>query len=234
MTARELSPSFRYDQAAVLTDIIAGCARARGARSLLDIGAGNGTVAIPVSRCVRRYLAVEQCQASAALLRAARLDVVTASFPVAIDERFDLVVSSHSIPEGGASLYPPFLAAAWDRVMPGGLLLIVTFKGPDDPAIPRLSQEILGRARGTDPRYALMLKILETFGTMTVARRNSHVETTEFADVASFFGGWFWPTSAPEHRIAAKLRAAVDERFLACGTYRVPTQHFVIATERAR
>ena len=234
MTGRQLSPAFRYDQAAVLADIITGHVRERGARTLLDIGAGSGEVAIPVSRCVRRYVAVEQCPSSAALLHDAGLDVVAATFPVAIGERFELVVSSHSIPEGGAAKYPPFLAAAWERVMPGGLLLIVTFKGPGDPAIPRLAEELLGRANGTDARYTLMLQILETFGVVTVGTRNSYVETDDFADVAAFFGGWFWSTDEQQRRYLPQLRAAVDRRFLTAGSYRIPTQHFVIATEKAR
>lgn len=227
-----LSPSFRYDQAAVLSDVIVSRARARGARTLLDIGAGDGSVAIPLSRSVQRYVAVEEEPSRAVALQDAGLDTIVATFPIDLDERFDMVVSSHSIPEGGVSLYPPFLSAAWDRVAPGGLLLIVTFKGSDDSAIPRLAQELLGCTHATDHRYTAMLRMLETYGNVTVEKRNSHVETADFADVAAFFGSWFWKTSEQQRDIEPKLRAAMDARFRHDGTYRIPTQHLVIAAEK--
>jgi cyclopropane fatty-acyl-phospholipid synthase-like methyltransferase len=229
-TDLNVTSSFRYDQPAVLADCIIGCVRARGARTLLDIGAGDGAVAVPVSREVDRYLAVEADPSSSEKLRQAGLEVVTATFPVTLGERFDIVVSSHSIPEGGVESYAPFLAAAWEHVAPNGLLLIITFKGSDDSAIVRLSQELLGRTYRTDHRYLAMLDILRTYGTVEITKCSSHVETDEFSDVAAFFGTWFWKTDEQEARCKPILRAALDERFRVGDTYRVPTEHLVIST----
>src|SRR5262245_55562927 len=71
--------------------------RDRGVSSLLDIGAGNGELALPLSQQVKRYLAVEPNFAHAAVLRNLCLQVIEKPFPCQIDETFDMVVASHVI-----------------------------------------------------------------------------------------------------------------------------------------
>ncbi len=96
--------------------------RGRGATSLLDIGAGAGELAVPLSSLVRRYCAVEHKGIYAALLRARGLHVIESSFPVAIDSLFDFVLISHVLPRQPVE-YEPFLQSAWSVVAPGGALL---------------------------------------------------------------------------------------------------------------
>jgi predicted RNA methylase len=64
--------------------------------SLLDIGAGTGSVAVPVASRIPRYLAVEQDPTSARALRNRGLSVLEATFPQPIAERFDMVVCSQT------------------------------------------------------------------------------------------------------------------------------------------
>ncbi|MBV8823953.1 MAG: class I SAM-dependent methyltransferase [Hyphomicrobiales bacterium] len=227
-----LSPSFSWDQAEVLVDSIIRIVRERGTKSLLDIGAGGGSVAVPVAKQVARYLAIEQDPSHCAALRRAGLNVVEATFPVEIDERFDLVVSSHSVPEGNVELYEPFLDQAWRLVAPGGLLLIITFKGSNDSSIVRLSEELLSRKYEIDNRYTVMLKILNTFGTVTITERNSHVETAEFSDIAALFGGWFWTTEEKEAKYKPALHKVMEDRFKIGGKYRVPSKHLLVVTDK--
>jgi SAM-dependent methyltransferase len=220
----------RWDQAEVLAACILRFARERGARSVLDIGAGRGPVAVPVAAAASRYLAVEQDRTSAAALRAAGLDVVEATFPVALDETFDLVVSSHSIPEGDVVLYEPFLAGAWKLVASGGMLLIITFKGSNESPIRALSSELLGGTLGLDDRYVTMLRILREYGEVEITKIRSHVETDDFASFAELWGSWFWRTGEQRASVEPMLRAAADARFKDAGRYRVPEEHLVVAT----
>src|SRR5665213_2329563 len=204
----------RWDQAEVLTACILGFVRDRRARSVLDIGAGRGLVAVPVAAAVKRYVAVEKEPSGAEALRAAGLDVVQGTFPVALDERFDLVVSSHSIPEGGVAL------------------LIVTFKGSTESPIRKLSAELLGVTHGVDDRYTAMLRILREYGDVEITKTCSHVETDDFASFTDLWGSWFWRNDEQRAAIEPVLRAAADERFNVGGRYRVPEEHVVVATAK--
>ncbi len=216
----------------MLANTIVGFVTERGARSLLDIGAGSGGVAVPVARSVERYVAVEQDPIAAQALRDAGLDVVEATFPVEIRDRFDLVVSSHSIPEGGVELYEPFLSRAWERVAPGGLLLVITFKGSNDSPLFRLSERVLRRTYAVDPRYTAMLEILAGYGDVRIAKTRSHAETTEFSDIAALYGPWFWRSDDEAVRNEPLVRAALDDGFTVGGTYRFPSEHHVIAVAK--
>jgi cyclopropane fatty-acyl-phospholipid synthase-like methyltransferase len=223
-----LSPSYRYDQTEVVARIIVGFAKARDATSLLDIGAGNGAVARQIAISVKRYLAVEEDQARAQNLRRAGLDVIHARFPVEIDQRFDMVVSSHSIPEFDFSYYGPFLGAAWKLLVPGGLLLIITFKGDIGSPVIQLAEELAGRNYQPDRRYPFMIELLKTYGEVIVSRVDSHVESEEFSDIAKFFGHWLWNNAEQEAQITPRLRTALDSRFRHDGRYRVATPHTVV------
>jgi 2-polyprenyl-3-methyl-5-hydroxy-6-metoxy-1,4-benzoquinol methylase len=98
--------------------------------SLLDIGAGNGEVAVPISEQVGVYVAVEQDPKYAAMLQNAGKKVVEQAFPVEVQGSYDLVVMSHiisNISGNYATLVPP----AWELVRPDGHLLVVTHRGTE-------------------------------------------------------------------------------------------------------
>jgi len=95
--------------------------------SVLDIGAGNGDVAIPLSRQVDSYLAVEQNPEYADELEAAGLEVVSRDFPTNINSQFDLVIMSHVISHTAGN-YRTLLPPAWELVKPDGHLLVVTHR----------------------------------------------------------------------------------------------------------
>jgi SAM-dependent methyltransferase len=229
-----LSPSFRCDQGEVLTEGILSFVRERGSGSLLDIGAGTGNVAAPLSREVPRYLAIEQDTSRYQCLRQLGLNVIQATFPIKLAERFDMVVASHSIPEADAELYEPFLTQAWDLVEPGGLFLIITFKGRGGTPISRLSEEITGRKWKDDYRYQLMIDILRTCGEISITEIVSHVKSEEFSDIATVFRSWFWKTEEEEARIRPLLQSAMESRFKNGSEFCVPTPHRIVATSKTR
>ena len=69
-----------------------------GAQSLLDIGAGNGDLAIPLSELVTTYLAIEPKPDFAAKLMANGIKVINSAFPCDFGGTFDAVLASHVIP----------------------------------------------------------------------------------------------------------------------------------------
>lgn len=98
--------------------------------SLLDIGAGDGSLAWPLSKLVEKYMAVERDPAHANMLRAGRLPVWESDFSVhgseIRDGIFDIVLVCHSLPEEAAAR-EIFIREAYRKVAPGGRLIVVTF-----------------------------------------------------------------------------------------------------------
>lgn len=224
-----------YDQGSVLAGTITGFARRIGAASLLDIGAGGGAVACELARSVDTYLAVEQDGARARALSRLGVPVIEGTFPLAVEGRFGLVVSSHSLPEEGGAAYPPFLEAAWALVAPGGSLLITTFKGIEDSPVMRLAAAVRGRPFRPDSRYALVRDWIARQGRWGEDIVTSHVETDDYGRIEEFFGHWFWRDEAERRERRAPVRRLVDAEFLRNGRYRMPTPHNVIwATKSAQ
>jgi hypothetical protein len=114
-------------------------------RSILDIGAGDGRLAVPVAQLVESYVAVEADEARAEALLESGLSVIQGRFPdVDVPGNFDLVVASHSIPDS-EMMYERFLGSAWGRVRGlHGCLLVITFVGS------RSSRRELARYLGID------------------------------------------------------------------------------------
>lgn len=99
-----------------------------GARSLLDIGAGNGDLAVPLSETVQNYIAIEPNSHFAFRLKNRGLTVFEAPFPWASTGNLsaDIVVASHVVPwelEEGER----FIRAAWRCVNPGGAFVMITY-----------------------------------------------------------------------------------------------------------
>lgn len=94
--------------------------------SILDIGAGSGDLAIPLSRMVERYVAIEQRPDYVKTLRNGKLQVVEGVFPCDVSGCFDVVLSSHSISWGREKM-ELFVREAIKRVAKGGVFLLVTY-----------------------------------------------------------------------------------------------------------
>jgi len=234
--APDVSPSFYYNQLAILAGTIIRYGRKSNARSLLDIGSGRIEVAYPISQSVDRYVGVEQDAEVVRGLRRVGLDVIEATFPAGLEalenQRFDLVVASHSIPEAGWQAYEPFLDRAWDFVAPSGVLLIITFKGAHDSPMLQVREELLNRTVEPDDRYTAMMERLATYGRVEVEKQRSHVTTDQFSDIGAFFGGLLWTSPEEERMRTPQLRQIADRRFREGERFCIPTDHLVIATSK--
>ncbi len=97
-----------------------------GIGSVLDIGAGNGDLAIPISKLVRRYVAIEPVSKYAARLKENGITVIESFFPCDIRETFDLALISHSLP-WKPEKYEPFLLEAAKLLKERGEILAITY-----------------------------------------------------------------------------------------------------------
>jgi hypothetical protein len=221
-----LSEGLSYNQRAVLAAIVTREILTAGAGSLLDIGAGPPEAAVPLAAQVETYLAVERDPRHALHLRQAGLSVGEATFPVSLGRSFDLVVSSHSIPEEDVSLYDAFVDAAWEAVRPGGVLLIITFKGPHG-GLGALRTEVTGRKHGY-AEYAALMTLLQGRGPIEEELVPSHAKSTDVADLTAFFAGWLFQSDAEARTGRRKLQDVLKRGYCRDGVYAVPTNHNVI------
>ncbi|MEK7579018.1 MAG: class I SAM-dependent methyltransferase [Patescibacteria group bacterium] len=150
--------------------------------SLLDIGAGNGLLSIPLSKSVKRYLAVEPTEKFAGRLKKAGLEVICSTFPVRIDGQFDMVLSSHVI-SYRQKYFRSFIRRAWKLVKPGGVFLLVTFRGQGDDW--DTFTKSLGEDRSVKRQGRLddILELLRSLGEVQIRKVVTHVRSKSLDDM---------------------------------------------------
>ena len=223
-----LSSRFHYNQPEVLVKNIGTYIDQVKAKSLLDIGAGHSTTAIPLSQKVHRYLAIEENGTRAEELRASGLDVVVGTFPLPLSEEFDMVLSSHSVPEGKLNLYNSFLSSAWEVLNPQGTLLVVTFKGSRGDTV-LLREEITRLKVGPDPQLAAIMQNLASRGNVRVEMINSYLQSPEVDDIVAFIARSIFWSGDEEERHLPQLQEILTLRYKINGCYIFPTQHLFIS-----
>jgi len=208
-----------------------------GVRSVLDIGAGNGDLAIPLSQCCQRYQAVEKHPEYAKILRLAHIPVVEVAFPVRIGETYDLVLLSHVLARAQEK-WQPVLDAAWETVEPSGTLLIVTYRGGEDDWT-KLVRGI-GRDESDYNRttYQLLLSYLQNLGNVRVDRLESVVSSASLDEMVGALS--FVASGGVDERKAEFLeQRQIVEQLLnrryrhEDSTYRFPFQHYLVQVKRA-
>jgi cyclopropane fatty-acyl-phospholipid synthase-like methyltransferase len=179
----------QYHQKSALLHNIADQIRLAGAQSLLDIGAGRPSMALPLSKHVRRYCAIEASAECVDELRRATLDTIHGRFPVPMDETYDFVLASHSLPQHSIEDCSHFLTAAWECTAEDGTMLIVTFKGNKGP-IETLRSELLGGPSQPDREFDGIVERCQSMGTTHIKPVNSFIEAHSAADIAEFIAPW--------------------------------------------
>jgi hypothetical protein len=222
-----------YHQKTALVDNVSRYIRDLSARSLLDIGAGTLETALPLSKLVDRYHAIEQDPRSAVQLENAGLSVSRGTFPLAVDGTYDLVLSSHSVPERSIESYAPFLSSAWQLTGQGGLLLVITFKGSRGD-LGDVRQELLGRALLASEEHDTIMRIFRQLGgTVQTERVNSYVEANSPESIASFFEPWLSQDPEVRESIHRAFIRIVETRYKVRGDLFVfPTQHLFLGCRR--
>ncbi|WP_375412061.1 class I SAM-dependent methyltransferase [uncultured Bradyrhizobium sp.] len=222
-----------YHQKAAIVDNVTRYIRDLAARSLLDIGAGGAETALPLSKLVDRYHAIEQNPHYAARLENAGLKVSRGTFPLALDETYDLVLSSHSVPELLIEPYAAFLSSAWRLTAPGGLLLVITFKGSRGD-LAEVRQELLGEPPAPSEEHDTIMRNFQRLGgRVRTERVNSYVEARKPGHIASFLEPWLTQDPAMQASIHHAFTGIVETRYkVRDGLYVFPTQHLFISCRR--
>jgi SAM-dependent methyltransferase len=220
----------RYNQKELLLEEISKYVEDRQARSLLDIGAGDGALAIPLSKKVEHYLAIEPRPERAEALRAAGLRVIEAVFPCEVPGEYDLVVASHSLPEDPGH-WQPFLQAAWLLVRPGGMLLVATFKGVRDASYD-LHRELGFISSVEDADRKELEKIMASFGSLERRFPVSVMEAENLNDMTDAVSLSTGGTDEEKKEYRPKLEKILEERYKKGDTYFFPTEHMLLAVSR--
>ncbi|MEN9337748.1 MAG: hypothetical protein RIQ41_62 [Candidatus Parcubacteria bacterium] len=206
------------------------------AGSLLDIGAGNGELALPLSKKVEQYVAVESKTTFVSLLKEGGLRVIEGRFPVDVPGTFDVVLSSHSLSYTEEN-HRPFLSRAWELVSPQGILLLVSYRGEDDDWNKLLEyineQQFDKNIHG----YQSILSILESYGTVSIRKVITHVTTNKLEDMVNALS-FVFGNGIPENKLQflkhkSELEDYLSSKYLDQNKYSFPFQHFFISVQKS-
>lgn len=223
----------QYHQKSALVHGITRYIKTVSAKSLLDIGAGSLLTAVPLTKQVSRYCAVEQDASTAQSLSEAGLEVIHGTFPDAKPEPpFDLVLASHSMPTETPDSWRNFRSAAWELTnSAGGMLLIVTFLGARGD-LHALRTSLCGHAPDGSSELAKLTEELSRAGINGLERINSYVESDTVAGLVEFLGPWF-PENLHSKSVSERLIKLLEARYRVRDRLFVfPIEHVVLSCRR--
>lgn len=226
------------DEKAVLAAELTDRLTANGARSLLDIGAGDGTLATALAAAVDRYVAVEAHPGFAATLASAGLPVITATFPTPIDETFDAVLGCHVVSfrrgQDQRARTHALVRAAFELLTPGGQLTLVTHRGTRDDWSRLLGA--LGWAGAHPPAgFTDLTDQLTGLGPLEVTPVTTHLTCATLAETIRGLGFMAAygrePARSQFHARAGDL-APLLEQYRTPAGYRFPITHLLLTVTR--
>jgi SAM-dependent methyltransferase len=204
--------------------------------SILDIGAGNGTLAVPLSRQVEEYVAVERNPVYATRLRSCGIEVIEGSFPLPLAGTYDLVVMSHVI-SYEESVHYEMVSASWELVAPGGHLLVVAHRGGASSDWGRLLTGI-GMdefVRYPESIFDEILSTLRTMGAVEVREVITTVVTTNLRDMLEMLA-FVAPSGHYQEFIdhGAELVPLLDREYRAGAGYAFPFKNSFVYVRDVR
>lgn len=198
-------------------------------QSMLDIGAGWTETALVYKNAVKDYVAVEQDDEIAELLEKEGLVVINESFPCTVEDKFELVLSSHSIPEQ-VEAYETFLQTAWKSTNKQGYLMIITFKGANDTLVGLSNELIPERAfQKEDGRFEEMMRILQSFGDPVISTVTSCRKTKAPEDIAHSIS---WAFRLDYDQWKDRLLSVLESRFKDEHGYFFSHEHLVLLLKK--
>lgn len=140
----------------------------QGTESLLDIGAGDGLLAIPLASLVAKYTAIERNPDHVDSLKAAHLDVIDDEFPCFVADHYDTILLSHVISHR-TNNWQAVIEAAQNLLNPDGKIILFTYQGESDDW--NVLRKEIGLGIDTSQfqtNYNDMVNYLSTFGSMQI------------------------------------------------------------------
>jgi SAM-dependent methyltransferase len=209
--------------------------KSANAKSLLDIGAGNGLMAIPLSKQIEIYIAVESKPKFIEKLKEAGINAIEGLFPINIDQKFDMALSCHAI-SYKEEIFVPYIQKAMDLLNPNGRFVIVTFRGQEDEwtqllkdlGIPQMDYNRVG--------YNSIIEFLHTFGDVLMKKVTTTVDSKsleDMVDVLSFvYHGGNTDQKVKFSTKTEKLKKILNAKYKSDKGYRFPFQHLFITTKK--
>jgi SAM-dependent methyltransferase len=223
------------DEKQVLLGEMAKEIEKNGAESLLDIGAGNGLLAIPLSKLIKKYVAVESKPKFVEKLRAADLDAIEGSFPLDIAGSFDMALSSHALSYKEEN-FRPYVSKSMELLNPDGLFIIITFRGQEDEwtmllkelGMPQMDYNRLG--------FNSIIEQLNSLGSVTMRKVTTSVAAESIEDMIDVLSFVYHGGNA-EQKVEfsgkhERLKKILQSKYKTDAGYRFPFQHLFIITKK--
>lgn len=205
--------------------------------SLLDIGAGNGDLAIPLSKLADKYVAVEKNGVFVKKLESEGVEVVKADFSkedINIQGGFELVICSYVIRHDKE--FAAFVAKAWRHVSPGGHLLIATH--PDSTTEwERFCRKISLENVWSYPDFiALLINYLKALGKVSTEEVGTYIRSEDkdefFSALAFVYSGGIKEIEESFYNNEAEIKEVIEEDYMKDGAYSFPfTSEFILCSK---
>lgn len=203
--------------------------------SILDIGAGNGDLSIPLSRRIPRYTAVEKNPLYVERLKNAGINVKDGVFPLSLQDNYDFILASHVISYSDGTM-GDFIDSAWSHLEENGRFLIVTYRGEEDDWT-RLRRRLGFDVTTTNQEgFKALTEQLEGLGTLDIRKVQTLVRTSnskEMIDALSFVASNGIPKKRKQFMEQdEEISQILEESYQADNGYYFPFQHFFLKTRK--
>ena len=164
------------DEKVLLARSVGKIIRENDVKSLLDVGAGEGTFASMIAPQVNRYVAAEKREENARELRDRGLTVIEQNFPFEIEDKFDMVLASHSVPDDKATI-ESFIENLVSTTKKDGVVCTITFKREKD-----LWYEFMKGVMSENwdkknfDTYEMLLDVLRPYGAVAVEKIDTNIQ----------------------------------------------------------
>ena len=219
-----------WNQKEVLFSGISEYVNKYGVKSVLDIGAGDGNLALKISNIINDYTAIENDNRKIENLRKLRLKVIKGNFPaVKIAKKYDLVLSSHSVPENIEEI-EQFLKEACRLVKSGGLLLIITFKGGKGDVF-KLKEKLKRTVEIADKEhFEKISNTLRKLGKIKIKKKISTIKSDKLRDIIKIVR--FSLGNSKNQELKKKIISLMKKHFKTNGKYLFKFEHLFLSLKK--
>lgn len=222
------------DEKNVLADEISKDLDQNSCNSLLDIGAGNGLLATPLSKKVASYTAIESKEKYVTTLRESGLDVIHGKFPLQVSKTYDAVLLSHVLSYREPN-YESFIQNAWKCLNSKGVLIVITHRGQEDDWAKFIRYIGLFNPDEYPSIFQGIHDELSRLGNTTVRKVITNVRTTTLEDMISALS-FVASNGIPEYKEKFMARIEQIRQFLTHykvgNEYVFPFQHFILVAKK--
>jgi len=205
--------------------------------SLIDIGAGDGSLAAMISQKVEKYLAIEPKSKYVAQLRAGGLETIEGTFPVPVKDTYDLVLMSHVVSYNRGN-HGVLIPAAWELVKPGGHLLVVTHGNSLEDDWEKLLAHIgFGELEKFAITFNDIVTFMATYGDPEIQKVETTLETAGALDMIEALA--FLASGSDVNRFARFMSESttitryLEENYRKNDGFSFPFQHLFVSMQKA-